>query len=211
MLMKTYQIKFLQILRRKNTNLPANYPSEIKDFASSVKSELLGSDFIKVKPNLTVDEREALEELVELQKSGAIVIQPADKGSGICILNREDYVNEANRQLNDTLVCEDGNQMKYYKKVSQETIKLQFSQIKEVLDEGVKKDYITKEFARLLTPPKPKPGTFYLLPKVQKSINHLIKSQKEDQLCLDLVQTLNLYLGFVTRQLRTQSKQKNLL
>ena len=75
-----------------------------------MKSDLLGSDSRNVNPNLTVAEREALVELVNLQKSGEIVIQPADKGSGICILDRNDYISEAERQLKDTLVCEDGTQ-----------------------------------------------------------------------------------------------------
>ena len=35
---------------QKNTNLPANYPQEIKEFANSVKSELIGSDFQKIHP-----------------------------------------------------------------------------------------------------------------------------------------------------------------
>ena len=47
-------------LQKKKTNLPYNYPAEIKEFSISVKSELLGSESKKVKPNLTVEEREAL-------------------------------------------------------------------------------------------------------------------------------------------------------
>jgi hypothetical protein len=42
------------------------------------------------------------------------VIQPADKGSGICILDRIDYENEARTQLSDTLVDDDGIPFLYY-------------------------------------------------------------------------------------------------
>ena len=38
------------------------------------------------------EEREALGELILGQKEGKIVIQPADKGSGWCILDRSDSV-----------------------------------------------------------------------------------------------------------------------
>ena len=86
----------------KKTNLPKKYPGEIKEFVSSVKSELLGSEYRKVHPNLTLEERDALAELIAHQKSGSIVIQPADKGSGSCILDRVDYENEAKGQLTDT-------------------------------------------------------------------------------------------------------------
>ena len=70
-------------------------------------------------------EREALAEIVVHQKSGTIVIQPADKVSGICILDRKDYVDEAQRQLNANLVFDDQEPKKYYKKVDQESIQQQ--------------------------------------------------------------------------------------
>ena len=82
-------------LQKKKTNLPYNYPAEIKEFAISVKSDILGTESNKVRPNLTVEEKEALEELVDLQKFGELVIQLTDKGSGICILYRKDYIIEA--------------------------------------------------------------------------------------------------------------------
>ena len=115
--------------------------------------------------------------MINLQKSGDIVIQPADKGSGICILDREDYIGEAERQLNDTLACEDGTQKHYYKKISQDKIKEQYDEIKEVLEEGIKNKYITKEFAKLMIPTKPKSGTFYMLPKVHKKFDKIPKGR----------------------------------
>ena len=63
------------------------------------------------------------------------------------------------------------------KAVSQDKIKEQYDQIKEVLDEGVKKNYITKDFAKLMLPGKPKPGTFYLLPKVHKKYDRIPKGR----------------------------------
>ena len=73
--------KFPFSTKTKNTNVPKEYPVEIKEFVSSVKSELIGNDFKKVHPNLSDLEREALGELIAPQKVGKIVIQPADKGS----------------------------------------------------------------------------------------------------------------------------------
>ena len=69
---------------------------KIKTFVNSVKSELIGSELNKIKPNITKEELEALEELIKLQKDGKIVIQPGDKNCGICILDRKDYIYEAN-------------------------------------------------------------------------------------------------------------------
>ena len=53
-----------------------------------------------------------LEELNNYQKDGKIVIQPADKNGGICILDRNDYIEEANRQLFDVLKKENGEESK---------------------------------------------------------------------------------------------------
>ena len=107
---------------------------QFKEFVSAVKSDLLGSDFIKIHPNLTELEDEALKELIALQKLGKIVIQPADKGSGICIFDRTDY--EAERQLNDTLVDENGQNHNFYQKVNEKTIKDQYKLIKDTLEDG---------------------------------------------------------------------------
>ena len=46
-----------------------------------------------------------------------------------------------------------------------------------MLNEGVEKNYITKEFAKLMLPTKPKPGTLYLLPKVQKPYDSISKGR----------------------------------
>ena len=105
------------------------------------------------------------------------MIQPADKGSGICIFDREDYETEANRQLQDTLENEQGQKEHYYKKVPEKTIKDQFNLIKETLEEGVKNKYITKDFARNLLPQKPKAGSFYLLGKVHKQFERIPKGR----------------------------------
>ena len=61
--------------------------------------------------------------------SGHIVIQPADKGSGICILDRNDYIDEAEIKVNDTLVRKrlSSNLIKskkYWMKVLNRTISL---------------------------------------------------------------------------------------
>ena len=70
-----------------------------------------------------------------MQQAGDIVIQPADKGSGICLLDRKDYEEEAYKQLNDTLEKETGEEMNYYRKVKESRVKKQIETIKKVLDD----------------------------------------------------------------------------
>ena len=63
------------------------------------------SDIAKHKPpipkhdNLKPSERSALH---SLQKRKDIVIKPADKGSAVVVMDREHYISEAERQLNDS-------------------------------------------------------------------------------------------------------------
>ena len=139
---------------------------------SADKSELLETEFVKALP-----EREALEELIALQKVGRIVIQPADKGFGIWVYDREDYVSEADRQLNDTMEDENGNKKNDYKKVTEKDIKEQFKEIKDTLEDGVHNKYITKDFAKQLLPTKARAGTFYLLLKVHKDYENIPKAE----------------------------------
>ena len=75
-----------------------------------MRSDLIGSKRKSKFSNLTEDEWKALEELNNYQKAGTIVIQPADKNGGICILDRDDYIEEANRQLYDVLINENGEE-----------------------------------------------------------------------------------------------------
>ena len=96
--------------------MPDNFPPEISTFSESVRSDLIGAHHKKIYPNLNPNEKQALKELDELQEKGEIVIQPADKNAGVCVMNRGDYVKEAERQLNDTYIDADGETKHYYSK-----------------------------------------------------------------------------------------------
>ena len=88
-----------------------------------MRSDLIRAQNNKVYPNLSPKEKQAFDELKHLQDSGEIVIQPADKNAGVCVMNRDDYIKEAERQLKDTYVDADGNTKNYYKKVDPRTVK----------------------------------------------------------------------------------------
>ena len=62
------------------------------DDISNIKAQ--GSNY----SNLTKSEREVLKNLSE---DKSIIIKPADKGSAVVVWDREDYIKEAPKQLND--------------------------------------------------------------------------------------------------------------
>ena len=162
--------------KKQKTNPPNEYPREISEFISSIRSELIGSKK-KSYSNLTEEEWEALDSLIKLQKDGVIVIQPADKNGGICILDRQDYIEEGNRQINDKLVNDNGEEQKYYEKTNEKAVKDQYKKIEKIINEGIEFGYFSKEFGRKLLPEKPKSSNLYLLPKIHKKFERIPKGR----------------------------------
>ncbi|KAJ1192716.1 hypothetical protein NDU88_002022 [Pleurodeles waltl] len=81
----------------KSTAFPKLQPGNKVDlFHEAVIADVYKITFQKVKNNLLEQEREALDNL-EMDKT--IEIKPADKGGNIVILDKKDYMDEANRQL----------------------------------------------------------------------------------------------------------------
>lgn len=111
----------------------------------------------RIRPNLNKEEKTALN---EIKNNKNIIIKPADKGSAVVIMDRDQYVWEGHRQLQDT---------KYYTKLQEpiypETTKL----IKPIIEKLVEKKFInSKQKNYLLGNPEPRARLFYLLPKIHK-------------------------------------------
>ena len=80
--------------------LPDKLPSCVETFIKPINHDIKSSKTKKLpRDNLTKSEREAL---LNLQKRNDIIITKADKGGTVAILDIKDYIDEANRQLNDT-------------------------------------------------------------------------------------------------------------
>ena len=63
------------------------------NYLAAVRSEITDPmNRHKVKSNITVEEKEALKELIRLQKERQIVIKPCDKGAGIIVLDFSEYM-----------------------------------------------------------------------------------------------------------------------
>ena len=103
--------------------------------------------------NLSKEERDALH---NLSHDDSIIIKPADKGSGIVIWDRSDYLLECQRQLSEQQV---------YEKIEQSPLEKVTNKIKTTLKQMVlKKEIETKVMEYLLV----KRPQFYLLPKIHK-------------------------------------------
>jgi len=81
---------------------PPNHDTNLETYITAVRNDILTKISTSRKhttPNLTKSEKDTLKHLKE-QKD--IIIKPADKGGAIVIMDKSQYIAEANRQLEDT-------------------------------------------------------------------------------------------------------------
>lgn len=98
--------------------------------------------------------------LRELQHARHIVIKPADKGSAVVILSRDQYVLEAQRQLSDTT---------YYRQLDGPIYMDTRRMVGDILKSLQAKRVINSRQARYLVGDRePRARRFYILPKVHK-------------------------------------------
>ena len=69
--------------KKNKTNLPPTSSKELDMCLTGIKGDILGTKPRRVFSNLTKTEKEALNELITLQKERKIVIKKADKGAAM--------------------------------------------------------------------------------------------------------------------------------
>lgn len=112
------------------------------------------------KSNLTPGENIALKELINNRD---IVIKPADKGSVVVVMDREQYLWEGYKQLEDT---------NYYSKLKKPIYKNTLLEIAQIFQKIYDKKLINaKQRNYLIGDTEPRARRFYLLPKIHKDPN----------------------------------------
>lgn len=153
---------FDRLFKEKSSWQPDNklIPDEILDELDQLKIKLGRIDPITEKSNISQDQLQALE---YLKRQHGLIFKKADKGNAIVIMERQYYIQEAMRQLND---CE------YYKKIDEPIYPSTAGSINEILEKLVKDGRLNLNQANYLRPhPDAKPRTFYLLPKIHKDMS----------------------------------------
>ena len=112
----------------------------------------------KTQDNLSKSERLAISELKNLQN---VVIKPADKGSMVVLLNKSDYIREAEKQLSDK---------NFYINTDEDLTHYHMKQVKKVVLDMYQQEYIDEKCKDYLCEFTPKTARFYLLPKIHKNI-----------------------------------------
>ena len=112
--------------------------------------------------NLTKEECRVLK---ELKSKTNIVIKKANKGSAVVIMNRDDYVKEGLRQLNDD---------KYYLKTDLDLTQEHSLKVNKKLEEMFNKQEIQESALDYLCNLMAHTAQFYLLPQIHKSLTNLL-------------------------------------
>lgn len=129
----------------------------IKKDVKILKSQYNSWDCIFKGKNLNKEELKALD---ELKTAKHIVIKPADKGSAVVIMDREQYILEAQRQLNDVT---------YYRKLDKPIYLQTIPLVQDILLRLKKKRVINaKQLQYLQGDLHPRERRFYTLPKIHK-------------------------------------------
>ena len=125
----------------------------------NINSDLSELQATQHRNNLNKAEIKALR---NIRKNPNIVIKPADKGSATVIMDKQNYINEGMRQLNNN---------QYYKKIENPIYPETCLKVNEILYDLLRnKEISEKQFNYLKAPMEPRPRIFYMLPKIHKPI-----------------------------------------
>jgi hypothetical protein len=127
----------------------------------------LGTTFNKSKSNISPEESEALQALIELQKQCKIIIKPCDKGAGIIICDFDKYLESCYEHLSSKITINDQEQP-YYQKITLSDLQKAKDKIETILKKGHQEKFITKSELDAMLPSEKGPGKFYQLFKVHK-------------------------------------------
>ena len=109
--------------------------------------------------NLSKEEVRALE---DFKKRTDIIICKADKGGATVIIDVDDYIGEANKQLNDE---------NFYRKLTSDPTKSHLGLVNKAIDSLKQYNHISDKLATGLKTNEARTPQFYLLPKIHKEGN----------------------------------------
>ena len=161
------------LFKKKKYNFPPkeyNVPKGLERFIGALRSELSNpQNRVKQRPNLPPDEAAGLKELIQLQKDRKICIKPADKGAGIIVLSFEAYMSSCYKHLNSVQKQKDGTYKRYYEPVEDPGLVDDVRKlIEDIIQEGLKEEYISEDYAEAMNPKDKGVGKFYQTFKIHK-------------------------------------------
>lgn len=136
---------------------PPDTAPEISQILEDLKDKVQTAKLQNPEPNIP---KEELQGLRNLKQNPDIIIKPADKGAGTVIMDRDAYIFEAEKQLNNP---------KHYRHLDEPIYPQTAKKIATILKNLFEQEFITEDMLDFLMPDQePRPRQFYLLPKIHK-------------------------------------------
>ena len=89
------------------------------------------------------------------------------------MFDREDYVKGMEKVLSEKYIKPDGEEIYYYQTVTQNALTCGLKTLKEIIADGLEKEYLKPEEAEAMIPSESKPGRLYGLAKDHKDYDHI--------------------------------------
>lgn len=143
--------------KKKSNFTPEQGRSKWLDaYIDAVKDDIVSNLQRKIQMNISKEEQRAMKELLHDQE---IVIRPADKGSGIVVVDREDYIKELEKEVQGNLS---------YEEIDCKKLKEVDRNIKKLANRMHKDGHIDSELKAYLVPKYPRAGRLKGNPKLHK-------------------------------------------
>ena len=100
------------LFKTQKSNLPKNYtvPQGLKTFLGAIKSEIMDHrNRNNIPCNIPPEEIAALKDLIKLQRDRVITIKACDKGTGVIILDFNEYMRACYLHLSSQQLQPDGS------------------------------------------------------------------------------------------------------
>ena len=160
------------IIQTKKHNLPKSKPSlTLSKFIYGLESDIFSSKLKDIKSNLSNEENLGLEELVNIQKNGSIVIQRCDKGGAIAIMDRMDYISGIEDHLKSKVINQNGEIISVYREVDPAMLSAHYENIQNIVKGALTDNIISESDKNNFLPIKPSEARAYGLPKAHKSVS----------------------------------------
>ena len=121
-----------------------------------VKNDIVNNLKKGGKLNLSSDEKDAFYSLLHNEN---IVIRPADKGSGIVVVDKTEYIHRLHKEMTDS---------ESYKEIPQDLTETATKTVKKLVNKMFKEGVINKDLQQYLIPKYPKNGKLKGNPKLHK-------------------------------------------
>lgn len=140
--------------------------NKVPDSLNSVKSRIKNlalTSYYSFQPKVSSKHKKIIHNIKQLSSDANIIVNKPDKGRGVVVMDKTDYVEKMNNILSDT-----SKFVKNNSDIFKETVRIE-DKVNRFIDKLSKDKIIDADFKKTLRATGSRPGTMYGSPKVHKT------------------------------------------